>query len=576
MTRHRAKQNLTTPRRGSVRGSAATCSAFRKGHPCWRKVTDPLLLSEPGAELVLLDPDVYFPNRFRFRRPRRPRGVAADVAEAQLPASPRGRSRAPWTAGLRARPPRRYRRLALARGQPILNGSTGCFRSSLANGRRAAAHDARRSHRLGRHRHARGRRLSRPPPLWVCWHRTQAKRLRLKLGTPAKAYSRRASPGPRMKCFHAGGEAKWWVARCCRWPKHRQRRRGKRVCRPHRQNPAPSSSSPLTRYGCEQRLKGAAARPGLLPGVQAPNTRERPARPSVLIVAENASVRFGGEAILPYHYFRLLLARGIDAHLIVHERCPRGAARALPAAVRDRLHFVADQLRYKSFSSLLGRMLLPTGVSTRPPFGLANQMLTQHAPSVPSSAAARSSPDTVVHQPIPVSPRFPSLLYGLGAPLVVGPLNGGMEYPRSLSARKAISSAGLPSQFGRSFLGLSATPSSPASARRPSSSSPTSAPGRRSPASSADASSSCLQKTASTALPLGRPPGRPPARRPPGRPPAGRPSAKRSALRLHRPPWSIGKPSTSCSKPSPRFPQPRSKSSATALCARPGRPSPQA
>src|ERR1035441_9321849 len=42
--------------------------AFRHGHPCWRKITDPLLLSEPGAELILLDPDLYFPNRFKFEQ----------------------------------------------------------------------------------------------------------------------------------------------------------------------------------------------------------------------------------------------------------------------------------------------------------------------------------------------------------------------------------------------------------------------------------------------------------------------------------------------------------------------------
>lgn len=40
--------------------------SFLRGHPCWRKVTDPLLLSEPGAELVLLGHDLYFSNRFRF------------------------------------------------------------------------------------------------------------------------------------------------------------------------------------------------------------------------------------------------------------------------------------------------------------------------------------------------------------------------------------------------------------------------------------------------------------------------------------------------------------------------------
>lgn len=40
--------------------------AFREGHPCWRKITDPPLFAEPGEEMVILDPDVYFPNRFTF------------------------------------------------------------------------------------------------------------------------------------------------------------------------------------------------------------------------------------------------------------------------------------------------------------------------------------------------------------------------------------------------------------------------------------------------------------------------------------------------------------------------------
>jgi len=44
----------------------------------------------------------------------------------------------------------------------------------------------------------------------------------------------------------------------------------------------------------------------------------------------------------------------------------------------------------------------------------------------------------VVHQPTPVSPRIPSFLVGLPVPLVIGPMNGGMEYPpgfRFLQAR---------------------------------------------------------------------------------------------------------------------------------------------
>jgi len=39
---------------------------FRGGHPCWRKITDPALYALPGEEAVIIDPDVYFPNLFRF------------------------------------------------------------------------------------------------------------------------------------------------------------------------------------------------------------------------------------------------------------------------------------------------------------------------------------------------------------------------------------------------------------------------------------------------------------------------------------------------------------------------------
>jgi hypothetical protein len=49
------------------------------------------------------------------------------------------------------------------------------------------------------------------PSLWVCWHRTQAKRLRRKLGTAGEQILD-SEPWSTMKCFHAGGEAKWWVA----------------------------------------------------------------------------------------------------------------------------------------------------------------------------------------------------------------------------------------------------------------------------------------------------------------------------------------------------------------------------
>src|SRR4051812_14568427 len=41
---------------------------LRKGHPCWRKLTDPMLLAREGEEVVVIDPDVYFPRRFSFEQ----------------------------------------------------------------------------------------------------------------------------------------------------------------------------------------------------------------------------------------------------------------------------------------------------------------------------------------------------------------------------------------------------------------------------------------------------------------------------------------------------------------------------
>ncbi len=43
----------------------------------------------------------------------------------------------------------------------------------------------------------------------------------------------------------------------------------------------------------------------------------------------------------------------------------------------------------------------------------------------------------VVHEPIPVSPRQPSLMCEVGARVVIGPMNGGMNYPPAFAARRA-------------------------------------------------------------------------------------------------------------------------------------------
>lgn len=169
----------------------------------------------------------------------------------------------------------------------------------------------------------------------------------------------------------------------------------------------------------------------------------------ICIVAEHASARFGGEAILPLHYFRLLRARGIEAWLVVHTRTQEELA-PLFADDFSRLHFVKDLWPHKLIFRL--SKFLPRRLSEAS-LGLLNQMLTQFLQRRIVKQLIREEHIELIHQPIPVAPRFPSLLSGLGVPLMIGPLNGGMEYPAAFrNSEPWISRAGV--AVGRLFSDL--------------------------------------------------------------------------------------------------------------------------
>jgi glycosyltransferase involved in cell wall biosynthesis len=145
----------------------------------------------------------------------------------------------------------------------------------------------------------------------------------------------------------------------------------------------------------------------------------------VLIVADNASNQFGGEAFLPFNYFRLLRARNIDVRLLVHERNRAVLTAEFPGQL-DRLHYVKDTLLHKTvfkIGSLLPRRV--EDVTT----GLVIYLTTQIAQRRLVKELTKLHHFDVIHVPVPVSPKSPSLLYGFGVPVIFGPMNGGMEYP---------------------------------------------------------------------------------------------------------------------------------------------------
>ena len=65
----------------------------------------------------------------------------------------------------------------------------------------------------------------------------------------------------------------------------------------------------------------------------------------VVIVSEHASARFGGEAALPLHYFRVLRKRGFDVWLITHARTRAELTQLYPD--ERRILYIEDTMLHK-------------------------------------------------------------------------------------------------------------------------------------------------------------------------------------------------------------------------------------
>ena len=153
----------------------------------------------------------------------------------------------------------------------------------------------------------------------------------------------------------------------------------------------------------------------------------------IIIAADNASARMGGEAFIPLNYFRLLLARKQDVRLVVHARNKSELAALFPNDL-DRLYFVDDTSLHKALFRL-GRFL-PRRLADATT-GLLMHLSTQFAQRRIIRGLTKAYDIDVVHVPIPVSPKMPSLMWGLGAAVVIGPLNGGMEYPKAFRRERS-------------------------------------------------------------------------------------------------------------------------------------------
>jgi hypothetical protein len=203
-----AKSDLDDQEAGAFRAHPHLRS-FRQGHACWRKITDPLLMSNGNEEIIVLDPDLYFPNKFRFEKTP-DQGV---LLMWQKPSClfPEGFV----DAALKSR-------IALAHHVDI----------GVAHWRAGADLDWIEwlLQKLGVAEDPNAKLFMHiepiiwaalamregggylPPEQWHCWRRSQRIRLLRKLGVAGPRLIRRETFS-KMKCFHAGGEAKYWLQR---------------------------------------------------------------------------------------------------------------------------------------------------------------------------------------------------------------------------------------------------------------------------------------------------------------------------------------------------------------------------
>ena len=152
---------------------------------------------------------------------------------------------------------------------------------------------------------------------------------------------------------------------------------------------------------------------------------------NIIIVAEDASARFGGEAILPLHYYRFLKEKKILVKLIVHERNKHELTKLFPED--NNIYYCKDTSLHKILWKF--SRILPQRVSEIS-FGFIMHILTQSTQKKIIKRLVKQEEINLVHQPTPVSPKEPSTMFNLGVPVIIGPLNGGMDFPSGFQYMK--------------------------------------------------------------------------------------------------------------------------------------------
>ena len=145
----------------------------------------------------------------------------------------------------------------------------------------------------------------------------------------------------------------------------------------------------------------------------------------ILIVCEHASNVFGGEAMLPLNYFRYLAKSQHTVYLITHERV-KTSIQQLSDINQNNVFYVPDTVAHKLLHQY--SQMLPERIRIVT-FGFVMHLITQVYQWKLARKIVKDKQIDIIHEPAPVSAIQPSAMFALGAPVVIGPMNGGMLFP---------------------------------------------------------------------------------------------------------------------------------------------------
>ena len=167
------------------------------------------------------------------------------------------------------------------------------------------------------------------------------------------------------------------------------------------------------------------------------NSAPSEARPRILLIAELANPGWVSVPLEGWSHSQAISKR-VDAHLVTHVRNSENLVKAGLLEGRD---FTAldtaalDRPMNKLVNALRGGDTV--GWTTQTAFGALSYYLFEHLIWKRFGARIKAGSFDVVHRLTPLSPTNPSLLArrcrAAGVPFVLGPLNGGLPWPKGFS-----------------------------------------------------------------------------------------------------------------------------------------------